>query len=77
MSFNMVKLSDKSSFFPWHFIVPLLHDGAPSSGLGLVELKMLSLYLRTNHIDKLDPLPPAIADRIHWQYGSGSHSSDS
>ena len=72
----MVKFNDKSSFFSCHFIGPLLDDGAPYGGFGLVELKMLSPYLRTNWIDKLDPLPLAIADSIHWQYGYGSHSSD-
>ena len=38
---------------------------------------MLSPYLCTNWIGKLDPLPQAIADRTHWKYGSGSHLSDS
>ena len=73
----MVRLNDKSSFSSCHFIGPLLDDGAPYSGLGLVELKILSPYLHTNWSGKLDPLPRAIADRTHWKYGSGSHSSDS
>ena len=38
---------------------------------------MLSPYLRTNWIDKLDPFPPEIADRTHWQHVSGIHSSES
>ena len=38
---------------------------------------MLSPCLRNNWNGKLDPLPSAIADRTHWQYDSGSHSSDS
>ena len=76
MSFNIVKLNNKRSFFPCHFIGPLLDDGAAYSGLGQVELKMLLLYLRTKWIGTLDPLPPAIADRTHWKYGTGSHSSD-
>lgn len=39
------------------------------------ELKMLSLYLPKTWRENFDPLPSAIADRTHWQYDSGSHSS--
>ena len=62
--------------FPCHFVGPLLYDDAQYRGLGSAELKMLCPYLRTNWTGKLDPLLPAIVDCTHWQYGSGSHSSD-
>ena len=77
MTFNIAMLNGTCSFSSSHFTGPLLDDGAPYSGLGLLELEMLSPYLRSNWNGKLDPLRSAIADRIHWQYGSGSHSSDS
>ena len=77
MTFNMARLNGESCFSACHFIGPILDKGAPYSGLGLFELKVLSPYLRTNWIGWLDPLPQAIASRTHWQYGSGSHSSDS
>ena len=41
------------------------------------ELKLKSPYLRTNWNHKLFPLPESISNKYHWQYGSGSHSSDS
>ena len=66
MTFNMARLNDESCFSACHFIGPLRDDGAPYSSLGLVELKMLSPYLRTNWIGRLDPLPQEIAGRTHW-----------
>ena len=55
---------------------PLLDDGAPYSGIGFHELKLLLPYLETNWNGKLSPLPKALAGRTHWQYGSGNHASD-
>ena len=77
MTFNIVNMTDDSKLSPSHFIGPLLDEGAPCSGLGIHELKMLSPYLRTTWHEQLDPLPAEIADRSHWQYGSDSHSNDS
>ena len=42
MAFNMVTFNNASMPFPSHFIGPLIDYGAPYSGLGLPELKMLS-----------------------------------
>ena len=77
MTFNMVDMTDDCKLSQSHFIAPLLGDGAPYSRLGIHELKILSPYLRTNWHEQLEPLPAAITDRIHWQYGSASHSTDS
>ena len=75
MTYNMVNMTVIRKLSTNHFIGPLLEDGTPNSGLLIHELKILSPYLRTTWHGKLDPLPAAIADRIHWQYGSGSHWS--
>ena len=72
----MAKLNGAISFSSSHFIGPLLNDGSLYSGLGLLDLRMLFLYLRNNWNSKLDPLPSAVADHTHWQYGSGSRKSD-
>ena len=77
MTFNMVKITNNGNLSTSHFIGPLLDDGAPYSGLGIHELTILSPFLHTNWNQKLDPLPAAIADSTHWQYGSGAHSSES
>ena len=73
----MAMLNGTSSFSSNQFIGLLLDYGATCSVLGLLELKMLSLYLRNNWNGKVDALPSAIADRYHYQYSSGSHLSDS
>ena len=73
----MANKSENSKFSFNHFIGPLLDDVAPYSGLGMHELKILSPYLRANWSGKLYPLPSAIGNCAHWQYGTGTHSSDS
>ena len=66
-----------NAFFLSYFIGLLLYDGAPNSVLGLLELKMLSPYLRANCIGRIDPLRAEIADRTLWKHGPGSLSNDS
>ena len=56
---------------------PLLDHGAPYSGIGFHELKLLLPYLSPNWNGKLNPLPKVLAGRTHWQYGSRNHASDS
>ena len=77
ITFNIAMLNGTSSFSSSHLIGPLLDAGVSYSGSGLLELEMLSQYLRSNCNSKLDPLPLAIADRTRCQYGFRSHSSDS
>ena len=76
MTFNMATFNNTTVSFPSHLIGPLLDDNLHYSELGLLELKTLSPYLRTDWNNKLDPIPPPAADRTNEQYGSGSHSSD-
>ena len=65
LTFSMAKITDNSEFFFNHFIGPLLDDGAPYSGLGMHELKILSPYLHKNWHGEQDPLPSAIGNRTH------------
>ena len=73
----MVRITKNGNLSTSHLIRPQLDYGAPYSGLGLKEITILYPFLRTNWNQNLDPLPAAIADRTHWQYGSGAHSSES
>ncbi len=73
----MAKLDTGSSEIGGELTGPLLDAGAPYNGTGILELKMISTYLRTNWSGKLYPLPDSISDRTHWQYGIGSHFSES
>ncbi len=77
VTFNMAKIFAGSSEMGVEFTVPLLDDGALYSGIGISELKILSPYLRAKWSGNLYPLPDSISDRNHWQYGTGSHSSES
>ena len=43
LTFNMVNITDNSKFSFNYFIGPLLDDYAPSNGLGMHELKALSI----------------------------------
>lgn len=54
---------------------PLVDDGAPYSGLGIVELRTLATSLLPDWDGKLDPVPVQIQSRPYWQYGKGSHAS--
>ena len=58
MTFNMDMLNGTSDPSQSHFIETLLDDGALYGGLGLLELKILSTYFRTNWNCKRNPLPP-------------------
>jgi len=76
VSFNMVNLSQKS--FELHNpIGPLLDDGAPYSGIGLEEFKLLQSIVYPSWNGKFDGLPDTVKHRPFWQYGVGSHSSKS
>jgi len=56
-------------------IGPLLDDGAPYSGMGIQEFKMIQPMILPEWNGKFDALPDSIKERPFWQYGSGSHSS--
>ncbi len=55
----------------------LLDDGAPYSVTRIQELKILSLFLRTNWNGALEALPESLSGYSFWQYGSGNHASSS
>eukprot|EP00171_Calliarthron_tuberculosum_P002818 IDg2818t1 len=59
-----------------NFIGPLLDDGAPYSGIGLAEFTMLQEMILSNWSGEFDPLLDDIKDRPLWQYGTGSHASE-
>ena len=79
LTFNMALLgSVKSSTGTVDGIFgPLLDDGAPYSGIGSTELKLISNFVCPEWTGELDPIPDAVADRPYWQYGIGDHSSQS
>ena len=77
VTFHMAQITSSKGFKGHKFSGPLLDYGAPYNGIGMDELKLTSPYLRTNWNHKLLPLPESVPDKSHWQYGSGSHSSDS
>ena len=77
-TFHMAKVFPESSALgSCDFTGPLLDDGAPYSGIGISELKFLFPFLRNKWNGKFNPLPDSISDCTHWQYGTGTHSSDS
>lgn len=75
VSFNMVNLIGSTCDIS-EVAGPLLDDGAPYSGMGSNEFKILQPIIFPKWTGKLDPLPSSIADRPFWQYGIGEHSSD-
>ena len=78
ITFHMAKLSSfGAKIGDTSFPSPLLDDGAPYSGIGIHELKLLTPYLREKWDGKIHPIPAPISDKTHWQYGTGSHSSES
>eukprot|EP00171_Calliarthron_tuberculosum_P022021 IDg22021t1 len=79
ISFNMVNLSSKESQNVDEkrgCLGPLLDDGAPYSGIGINEFKLIQPFVLPNWSGKLDAIPESVADRPYWQYGTGSHSSE-
>lgn len=76
MTFNMVNISDSCIALSNDFVGPLLDDGAPYSGLGVEEFKVLQELIMPNWDGSYDKLPKEIQDRPYWQYGTGNHSSD-
>ena len=54
---------------------PMVDDGAPYSGMGLKEFRVLAEYIMPTWDGKLQPIPEPIADRPFWQYGKGQHAS--
>lgn len=58
-----------------NLIGPVLDDGAPYSGIGMDEFKIVKPIMLPEWDGKLEELPDCIKDRPRWQYGMGSHSS--
>lgn len=56
-------------------IGPLLDDGAPYSGIGLVEFKLIQSILLPHWKGRYDYLPSCVQDRPFSQYGTGTNSS--
>ena len=54
---------------------PLLDDGAPYSAIGIVELKLLFKELGKTFPKRLQKVPEALNGYSHFQYGTGSHAS--
>lgn len=50
-------------------IGPLVDSGAPYSGIGLVELKVLADYIGFSQNPKLDYILLALNGHTHMQYG--------
>ena len=65
LTFHMPKISSSSGFKGHKFSGPKLDDGAPYSGIGMDELKLMSPYLHTNWNGKLFRLPESISDKSH------------
>lgn len=77
VTFHMPKLLENKSYITNTKSAPgpLVDDGAPYSGLGLVELRTFARNLLPQWKGELDPLPNSVVDTPFWQYGSGSHAS--
>ena len=73
--FNMVQLVNDEKALDETVIGPLLDDGAPYSGMGLSEFKILQEILLPTWNGEFDPVPADLG--THWQYGNGEHSSES
>lgn len=56
---------------------PLLDDGAPYSALGEVELRILLDELGLTFPRQIDPIPRSLQGFSYFQYGTGSHASQS
>lgn len=54
---------------------PLVDEGAPYCGMGIVELIALYKYLLPSWDCSLKPIPSQITETPYWQYGLGSHAS--
>lgn len=72
VTFHMVNIPSAIFDNP---VGPLLDDGAPYSGMGLAEFKLIQPFVVPDWNGSLDPLPEIIQDRPWWQYGQGRHAS--
>ena len=54
----------------------LLDDGSPYSGMGIIEFLVLQPLLLPNWNEKLQPVAEELRSRPFWQYGTGSHSTE-
>ena len=73
MQFHMAKMSKHHdlSLTPR----PLVDDGAPYSGMGIVELRSMCKDIIPDSEGKLLPMPHGVRTTSFWKYGSGSHAS--
>lgn len=55
----------------------LLDDGAPYSGIGHEEFKLIQKFIFPNWGGIFEELPESVRNRPYWQYGTGSHASKS
>ena len=55
----------------------MVDDGAPYSGVGLKELRVLANYITPTWDGTLEPILDSIAARPFWKYGKGQHTSAS
>lgn len=67
MTFIMVDLKSNSTSIEQDFVEPLLDDGAPYSGMGIEELKLIQNVVIPEWDGKLETLPNSIADKEFWQ----------
>lgn len=78
VSFNMAKLIGSSAATTVSKdLGPLVHDGAPYSAIGLVELKWRGKKLDPALSLTINPIPMTLNGYSHWQYGTGEHASQS
>ena len=73
----MATLPTNDAQYPLQFRGPLVDNAAPYSGIGMKEFQLIQPIIAPDWNGEFDPLPDSVADRPFWQYGSGSHSSDS
>ena len=71
----MAQLTAMDAIFDDGAPAPMVDDGAPYSGTGLKELRVLAKYIMPTSDGTLEPIPDSIADRPFWQYGKGQYAS--
>lgn len=66
-------------FFYIHYayaaLCSLVDDGALYSTIGNAELGRLTDVIGDTSTVELEPIPHTLAGTMHWQYGTGEHSS--
>ena len=75
LNFHMAQIKEMSNNLSKQFIGLLLDDGAPYSGMGVSEFKLLQPIILPNWTKKLEPNPNEIKSRTFSQFGDGEQAS--